>query len=79
MPRDLVLDNMVQEKPLRLSRPAKTQAFGFELLLDLYNCKKAPVTTWRCATGSSTNVSPTSAWKTGSAEYFFYRCKPFPR
>lgn len=35
-----MLENIVQEKPVRLSKPPKTQAFGFELLLDLYNCKK---------------------------------------
>ncbi|HOU35962.1 MAG TPA: S-adenosylmethionine decarboxylase [Candidatus Omnitrophota bacterium] len=40
MPRALVLENIVQEKPVRLNKTHKTQAFGFELLLDLYNCKK---------------------------------------
>ncbi len=36
----MTLENIVQEKPLRLPRVRKTQAFGYELLLDLYNCKK---------------------------------------
>jgi len=40
MPKELMLENIVQEKPVRLTRTRKIQAFGYELLLDLYNCKK---------------------------------------
>jgi len=40
MPRQFMMDNPVQEKPVRLHKIQKPQAFGYELLLDLYNCKK---------------------------------------
>ena len=35
-----MLENIVQEKPARLPKARRTQAFGYELLLDLYDCKK---------------------------------------
>ncbi len=40
MPEEIMLENIVEEKPARLSKARKAQAFGYELLLDLYNCKK---------------------------------------
>lgn len=40
MPKEMTIDSIVAERPVRLQKPRKTQAFGYELLLDLYDCKK---------------------------------------
>jgi S-adenosylmethionine decarboxylase len=40
MQKEFMLEEIVQEKPVRLPKSRKAQAFGYELLLDLYNCKK---------------------------------------
>jgi S-adenosylmethionine decarboxylase len=40
MHKEFMLEEIVAEKPIRLPKSRKVAAFGYELLLDLYNCKK---------------------------------------